>query len=71
MKNYEDVKKRLEHSFESLKNLMQSQEAEDALKALEATFGGDSFVPGDPYATHLRLGEKRVVEWLKELREDK
>ena len=45
--------------------------AAEALKALDARFGGDVQVPGDPYATHVRIGERRVVDYLTELSKER
>ena len=37
------------------------------LKDLELSFCGDCHVKGDPYATHVRIGENNVVLRIKEM----
>ena len=53
----------------NLKEFLKSPQGKESLKLIEDTFGGDVVVPNDPYLTHVRIGEKRVVEYLKTLME--
>lgn len=54
---------------EKLRRLLQSPDGRECLPYLEAKFGGD-VVTSDPYQTHVRIGERRVIDYLKELREE-
>lgn len=51
----------------TLRNLLRTDSGKEALKYLAAKYGGDVFVKGDDSATLVRVGERRVVDYLIEL----
>ena len=63
----EELKEKLEVSYKALEVLLRYPESKRALEALEAKFGGNPLVPGDAYLTHYRLGERSVIDYLREL----
>jgi len=67
--NAREIHDRFAMQREKLARLMKSEDGREALAYLEAKFGGDVATP-DPYRTHVRIGERRVIDYLKELREE-
>ncbi len=58
---------KLEQRQNALIRLLQTADGSHAVDFLIAKYGGDVQVNGDPYATHVRIGERNVVDYLKEL----
>jgi hypothetical protein len=54
---------------EKLQRILKSEDGKEALAYLKSKYGGD-VVTSDPYLTHVRVGEKRVIEYLQMLREE-
>lgn len=61
----------LDMQREALKSFCKSKAGADSIELLKIKYGGDVHKPGDPYATHLRIGERNVVDYLISLREEK
>lgn len=59
-----DIRLKLEGQRNSLKMFVKSKEGEKAIAFLTSKYGGDVHKPGDPYATHVRIGERNVVDYL-------
>jgi len=70
MKDIERMKRELESSLKDLESFLQSPQGQNSLKCLEVKFGGD-VVEVDPYRTHIRIGERRVLDYLKAIAEEK
>lgn len=48
-------------------NTLQGDSGRRLLAFVEQSFSAPLFVPGDPYGTHVRVGEQRVIDFLKQL----
>lgn len=71
-----DDKKKYAEMFETIKGqrqalirMLKSPEGRLAVDFLAEKYGGDVQVKNDPYATHVRIGERNVIDYLIELRE--
>lgn len=60
---------RINMQRDKLQKILKSEDGREALAYLVSKYGGD-VVTSDPYLTHVRVGEKRVVEYLQMLREE-
>jgi len=69
MNNIERLRDGLRSSLKDLESFLQSPVGQNSLKCLKAKYGGD-VVEADPYSTHIRIGERRVLDYLIELSED-
>lgn len=61
------ISKKLQEQHRALTRLMTSDDGRHALEFLAAKYGGDVVVKGDSHATHVRVGERNVVDYLIEL----
>ena len=68
MKTIERMRDELRSSLKDLESFLQSPAGQNSLKCLKAKYGGD-VVEADPYSTHVRIGEQRVLNYLIELSE--
>ena len=64
------IRLKLEKQHNILKNIVRSPGGREAVKLLEIKFAGNTFFQGDPYATHVRVGERRVIDYLIDLQTD-
>ncbi len=63
------IRKELEQSMSTLQNFLRSPDGLTAIKCLEVKYSGNLLIQGDPYATHTRIGERGVLDYLTELRD--
>jgi hypothetical protein len=63
-----DIQNRLEQQQRALVRLMKTKDGKDALDFLSSKYAGD-VMERDVYQTHVRIGERRVIDYLLELRE--
>lgn len=63
------IRERLANQQDATVRVLKGRDGKDLMAYLEAKYGGQAYVPGDPYATSYRLGEQSVLKYLQELSE--
>ena len=64
------IQKKMKQGEDSLIKFLSTGEGQNVLFMLKGLYGGSVFVPGDPYETHRRIGEKEVYEYFLDLRDN-
>lgn len=67
-KTAEQLREELARQRASLRGILLTSTGKEALAYLAAKFGGDVFVKGDDSATMVRVGERRVIDYLIDLK---
>lgn len=65
----QELKIRLGRGMKDLQNFLRTGEGKNSLMFLQAKYGGSVSIPGDPYETYKRIGEKEVYEYLLYLKD--
>lgn len=65
----DELRERLKRGLKDLQNFLRTEQGKSAIYCLEAKYGGSCMCNGDPYETHRRLGERDVLDYLKDLRD--
>jgi hypothetical protein len=69
-KSSDEIRVELSAQQEVLISWLNSDDGTRAMDFINRKFGGD-VLTNDPYRTHVRIGERNVVDYLRSLREEK